>query len=72
MSDRGTPASWRHMNGFGSHTFLWYNAGGAKYWVKYHFTTDQGVQNFSNTDREHLVHNITVHAGAPQVTPAMR
>jgi catalase len=50
MSDRGTPSSWRHMNGFGSHTFLWYNAGGEKYWVKYHFKTDQGVKNFSNDE----------------------
>jgi len=48
MSDRGTPASWRSMNGFGSHTFLWYNAGGEKFWVKYHFKTDQGVENFTD------------------------
>ncbi|MEV4174530.1 catalase [Nonomuraea sp. NPDC049709] len=47
MTDRGTPASWRHMHGFGSHTFLWYNAAGEKYWVKYHFKTDQGIQNFT-------------------------
>jgi catalase len=48
MSDRGTPASWRSMNGFGSHTFMWYNAGGEKFWVKYHFKTDQGVENFTD------------------------
>ncbi|MGN9785008.1 catalase [Nonomuraea sp. ZG12] len=47
MTDRGTPASWRHMHGFGSHTFLWYNAAGEKFWVKYHFKTDQGIQNFT-------------------------
>jgi catalase len=47
MTDRGTPASWRHMHGFGSHTFLWYNAAGEKFWVKYHFKTDQGVRNFT-------------------------
>ncbi|WP_245928597.1 catalase [Murinocardiopsis flavida] len=47
MTDRGTPKSWRHMHGFGSHTFMWYNADGAKFWVKYHFKTDQGVQNLS-------------------------
>ncbi|MBO3745781.1 catalase [Streptosporangiaceae bacterium NEAU-GS5] len=47
MSDRGTPASWRHMNGFGSHTFLWYNAAGEKFWIKYHFKTDQGIKNFT-------------------------
>ncbi|WP_336209826.1 catalase [Nonomuraea sp. LPB2021202275-12-8] len=47
MTDRGTPASWRHMHGFGSHTFLWYNAAGEKFWVKYHFKTDQGVLNLT-------------------------
>jgi catalase len=50
MSDRGTPASWRNMNGYGSHTFLWYNAGGEKFWVKYHFKTDQGVENFADAE----------------------
>jgi len=47
MSDRGTPYSWRHMNGYSSHTYLWYNAGGEKFWVKYHIKTDQGIKNFS-------------------------
>lgn len=50
MTDRGTPASWRHMHGFGSHTFLWYNAAGEKFWVKYHFRTDQGVKNFTDAE----------------------
>ncbi len=47
MTDRGTPKTWRHMHGYGSHTFLWYNAKGEKYWVKYHFKTDQGVENLT-------------------------
>ncbi|MFC4565125.1 catalase [Nocardiopsis mangrovi] len=47
MTDRGTPKSWRHVHGFGSHTFLWYNAGGEKFWVKYHFRTDQGIENLT-------------------------
>jgi len=47
MSDRGTPATWRNMNGYGSHTFLWYNAAGQKFWVKYHFKTDQGIENLT-------------------------
>ncbi|MCB5907560.1 catalase [Streptomyces pinistramenti] len=50
MSDRGTPFSWRHMNGYGSHTFLWYNAAGEKFWVKYHFKTDQGIKNFTHDE----------------------
>ncbi|TDQ55329.1 catalase [Actinorugispora endophytica] len=47
MTDRGTPKNWRHMHGFGSHTFMWYNAAGEKFWVKYHFKTDQGVENLT-------------------------
>jgi catalase len=43
FGDRGIPASYRHMNGFGSHTFQWVNAGGEAFWVKYHFKTDQGI-----------------------------
>jgi catalase len=43
FTDRGIPTSWRHMDGFGSHTYLWTNAGGERFWVKYHFKTDQGI-----------------------------
>jgi catalase len=50
MSDRGTPRTWRNMNGYGSHTFMWYNARGQKFWVKYHIKTDQGIQNFTNAE----------------------
>ncbi|WP_031169541.1 catalase [Streptosporangium roseum] len=50
MTDRGTPASWRHVHGFGSHTFLWYNAAGEKFWIKYHFKTDQGIKNFTDAE----------------------
>lgn len=45
MSDRGIPATLRHMHGFGSHTFKWVNAEGQGVWVKYHFKTEQGIQN---------------------------
>ncbi|WP_040949987.1 catalase KatA [Gorillibacterium massiliense] len=48
MSDRGIPATYRHMHGFGSHTFKWVNAEGNAVWVKYHFKTEQGIQNLSN------------------------
>ncbi|MGG1515336.1 catalase KatA [Paenibacillus oryzisoli] len=47
MSDRGIPATYRHMHGFGSHTFKWVNAERKAVWVKYHFKTEQGVQNLS-------------------------
>ncbi|MDA8331503.1 MAG: catalase [Candidatus Dormibacteraeota bacterium] len=50
MSDRGTPRTWRHMNGYGSHTFSWVNAGGERFWVKYHFKTVQGIENFSSDE----------------------
>ncbi len=44
MGDRGLPRSWRHMNGYGSHTYMWVNAAGEKTWVKFHFKTDQGAE----------------------------
>ncbi|MBM7551314.1 catalase [Thalassobacillus pellis] len=47
MSDRGIPATYRHMHGFGSHTFKWTNAEGDGVWVKYHFKTEQGVKNLT-------------------------
>ncbi len=50
MSDRGTPRTWRHMNGYGSHTFMWINASGEKFWVKYHFKTNQGIETFSDAE----------------------
>ena len=48
MGDRGIPRSWRHMNGYSSHTYMWINAGGEPFWVKYHFKTDQGVEFLTN------------------------
>lgn len=50
MTDRGTPRTLRHMNGYGSHTFMWVNARGEKFWVKYHFKTEQGIQNFTDAE----------------------
>ncbi len=44
MGDRGIPKTWRHMNGYGSHTYMWVAAGEEKFWVKYHFKTDQGIE----------------------------
>ena len=50
MGDRGIPRSYRHMNGYGSHTYLWVNEAGEKHWVKYHFHTDQGVEGLTDED----------------------
>jgi catalase len=47
FGDRGIPASYRHMDGFGSHTFQWTNEAGEAFWVKYHFKTDQGIKNLT-------------------------
>jgi catalase len=47
MSDRGTPRTWRNMNGYSSHTYSWVNAKGDRFWVKYHFKTVQGIENFT-------------------------
>jgi len=44
MGDRGIPRTWRHMNGYSSHTYSWVSPAGLIYWVKYHFITDQGIQ----------------------------
>ena len=52
FSDRGTPKSFRNMNGYGSHTFKWYNQNGECFWIKYHFKTDQGIQNFTRQEAE--------------------
>ncbi|THA23816.1 catalase [Streptomyces sp. RKND-216] len=48
MGDRGIPASYRHMNGYGSHTYQWTNASGETFFVKYHFKTNQGVRCLSS------------------------
>jgi catalase len=54
MGDRGIPRSWRHMSGFGSHTYMWINARGQKFWIKYHFDTQQGVQHLTGEEAERI------------------
>jgi catalase len=54
MGDRGIPRSWRHMNGYSSHTYLWINAAGEKFWVKYHFKTDQGIEFFTQDEADQM------------------
>ncbi|NNG35781.1 catalase [Nakamurella aerolata] len=54
MGDRGIPASWREMNGYGSHTYMWINAAGEKFWVKYHFHSDQGVRGLTGEQAEKI------------------
>jgi len=50
MSDRGLPQSFRHLNGFGSHTYSFINAAGERHWVKFHFKTMQGIKNWTNAE----------------------
>lgn len=50
MSDRGTPFSYRHMHGFGSHTFSFFDKNNAKVWVKFHLVTLQGIKNFTGKE----------------------
>ncbi len=54
MGDRGLPRSWRSMNGYGSHTYMFSNAEGERFWVKFHFKSDQGIDNLSNEEAEQL------------------
>ncbi|WP_437033310.1 catalase [Streptomyces sp. enrichment culture] len=55
MSDRGIPASYRHMHGFGSHTYSFINAEGERFWVKFHHRTQQGIKNLTDAEAEALV-----------------
>jgi len=57
MSDRGTPYGYRHMNGYGSHTYKWVNAAGEEFLVKYHFKTDQGIKNFTGDEAAEMSKN---------------
>ena len=55
MSDRGIPFSYRHMHGFGSHTFSFINAENKRNWVKFHFVTQQGIKNLTDAEAQELV-----------------
>ena len=55
MSDRGTPRSYRTMNGYSSHTYSTVNAKGERFWVKYHFKTTQGIENFTDAEAKSMV-----------------
>ncbi len=50
MGDRGIPAGYEYMNGYGSHTFMWYNDANEKFWVKFHLHSEQGVKTLSDAE----------------------
>lgn len=55
MSDRGLPATYRHMHGFGSHTFSMINADNERVWVKFHFKSNQGIENLTDQEAEAVI-----------------
>ncbi len=54
MGDRGLPKSYRHMDGFGSHTYQFINAAGERNWVKFHFKTNQGIDFLTQDEADRL------------------
>jgi catalase len=54
MGDRGVPRTFRHMDGFGSHTYQFINAAGERSWVKFHFLTDQGAEFLTQDGADEL------------------
>jgi catalase len=55
FSDRGIPRSYRHMNGYGSHTYSFINAAAERFWVKFHFKTRQGIETLTNDEAAALI-----------------
>ena len=55
MSDRGIPASYRHMHGFGSHTFSFINANNERFWVKFHFRTQHVIKKLTDAETEAII-----------------
>ncbi len=55
MSERGIPFSYRHMNGYGSHTFGLINSNNERTWVKFHFKTQQGIKNLTDQEAEVII-----------------
>ncbi|WP_269714594.1 catalase [Caulobacter sp. NIBR2454] len=57
FSDRGLPQSYRHLHGFGSHTFSFINAANERFWVKFHFKSMQGIKNWTNAEAAQVIAN---------------
>lgn len=55
VSDRGLPRSYRFMHGFGSHTYSFINANNERFWVKFHFRSQQGIENLMDDEAEALI-----------------
>lgn len=62
MSDRGLPQTYRHIDGFGSHTYSFINANNERFWVKFHFKSEQGIKNWTNAEgAEKIAHDRETH-----------
>jgi catalase len=62
MSDRGLPQTYRHIDGFGSHTYSFINANNERFWVKFHFKTEQGIKNWTNAEgAQQIAHDRETH-----------
>ena len=57
MSDRGIPAGYRNMHGFGSHTYSFINAENERVWVKFHFRTEQDIKNLTGAEAAEVISN---------------
>ena len=55
MSDRGLPTDVRHINGYGSHTYSFWNKTGERFWVKFHFKTQQGHKHYTNREAAQVI-----------------
>ncbi len=55
MSDRGIPVAPMYMNGYGSHTYSFINANNERFWVKFHFKTQQGHKHYTNKEAEEVI-----------------
>ncbi len=62
FTDRGTPKNYREMNGFGSHTFMWYKANGEFSWVKYHFISTLGFKGLTSEEGDEIAKTDPDHA----------
>ena len=55
MSERGIPQSFRHMHGFGSHTYSLISPNSERFWVKFHFHTQQGIRNLTDAEAKEVI-----------------
>ena len=62
FSSRGTPATYRNMNGYSSHTFKWSNDKNEQFWIKLHFKTDAGIKNLTAEESDKLKFTNPDHA----------